>query len=330
MPGMPGPYGVPAKKKSSMLYIVIGIVLVVLVVCGGGAVAISKALGGSGTKMGSSSGGSSGSGQYASQQKLNLSVVYSSVQFNFTSLQQANKFSDDSYTGLSYNGNKNYVRLNFQEQQTAQKSSYFSYTSTFLLILPDKTTAKALKANEYSGPQAGEVRTNWVDFELNNQVDLNKLSLRLGGSDEAQMTFDLKTGADVSQYKPKQNNLNKPFQYTGMSWTLKDATQSYYYNGKQAKSGKVFIIVDLTGSSPANNGTVYLYSDFVRLQSGATVSAPTYDSNLDDFDVVEPGTSNIQGTAVFETPPSSTYTLQFASGKNISPTSVDFSIGSGS
>src|SRR5439155_500935 len=147
-------------------------------------------------------------------------------------IQQANKFADDAMSGLSYNGNKNYVRINFREQQTSQKSSYFSYRTAFLLILPDKTTASPLKAQEYSGPEGGVVRTNWVDFELNNQVDLSKLSLRLGASDEAQMTFDLKTGADVSKYKSQQVNLNKSFQYAGMNWTLKDATQVYYNNGK--------------------------------------------------------------------------------------------------
>jgi flagellar basal body-associated protein FliL len=324
---MPGPYGMPPKKKSSALYIVLGIVLAVLVVCGGGTWAAFKAMN-PGSKTGS--GGIGGGTQYASQQKLNLTVIYSSVQFNFTSLQQANKFSDDSYTGLSYNSNKNYVRINFQEQQTSQKSSYFSYTSAFHLILPDKTTVAALKASEFESPQSGEVRTNWVDFELKDQVDLSKLSLTLGSSDESQMTFELKTGANVSQYKPIQANLNKSFQYANMSWTLKDASQSYYYNGKQAKKGKVFVIVDLTANNPADNGSVYLYSDFVRLKSGVTVSAPTYDSNMNDFDVIESGTSNVQGTAVFETPSSSTYTLEFASGRNITATSVDFSIGSGS
>jgi flagellar basal body-associated protein FliL len=330
--GMPGSYGMPAKKKSPVLYIVIGIVVAVLVVCGGGTWAISKALNPGSTpgSGGGSGNSSSGGGQFASQQKIDLSVVYSSVQFNFTSLQQASKFSDDSMSGLSYNSNKNYVRVNFQEKQTAQKSSYFSYRSAFLLILPDKTTASAIQAQEYSGPEGGVVRTNWVDFELSKQIDLSKLSLRLGTSDEAQMTVDLKTGADVSKYKPQQATFNKSFQYAGMSWTLKDATQIYYNNGKQAKNGKVFVLVDLTANNPDSNGTVYLYSGFIRLKSGDTVTAPNYDSNLDDFDIVESGTSNVQGTAVFETPPASSYTLDFTSGKNISPASVDFSVGSGS
>ncbi|GHO94845.1 hypothetical protein KSF_048930 [Reticulibacter mediterranei] len=330
--GTPNPYAIPNKKKSPALYIVLGIVVAVLVICGGSAWAMSKAFSG-GDKTGtggSSSGGNSSGGQFAAEQKVDLSVVYSSVQFTFTSVQQADKFSDDSLSGLSYSSKKNYVRVNFKEQQTSQKSSYFSYRSSFLLVLPDKTTVSPIKSLEYSGPEGGVVRTNWVDFELKDQVDLSKLSLRLGASDEAQMTFDLKTGADVSKYKPQQVTLNKSFQYAGMDWTLKDATQIYYNNGKQAKNGKVFVLVNLKANNPDGNGSVYLYSGFLRLKSGDTVSAPTYDSNLDDFDIIEAGTSNLQGMAVFETPPSSTYTLEFTSGKNITGTSVAFSIGNGS
>jgi hypothetical protein len=327
--GAPNPYAIPNKKKSPALYIVLGIVVAVLVICGGSVWAISKALGTDSKTGTGGSGGSSSGGQFAAEQKVDLSVIYSSVQFTFTSLQQADKFSDDSLSGLSYSSKKNYVRINFKEQQTSQKSSYFSYRSSFLLVLPDKTTVSPIKSSEYSGPESGVVRTNWVDFELKDQVDLSKLSLRLGASDEAQMTFELKTGADVSKYKPQQVTLNKSFQYAGMDWTLKDATQIYYNNGKQAKNGKVFVLVNLKANNPAGNGSVYLYSGFMRLKSGDTVSAPTYDSNLDDFDIIEDGTSNIQGMAVFETPPASTYTLEFTSGKNISATSVAFSIGSG-
>jgi len=327
---MPPPFPPAAKKKSPVLYIVLGIVVAVLVVCGGSTWAISKAINSGSTTSGSGSDNSNtSSGQLAASQNVNLQVIYSSDQITFTSIQQGSKFSDDSLTGLDYE-NKNYIRVNFKEQQLSNKTSYFSSDSVFLLILPDKTTASALKAEEFDGPAQGVVRTNWVDFELSKQVDLSKLSLRLGDSDEAQMTFDLKTGADVSKYNPQKVTLNQSFQYAGMSWTLKDATQSYYNNGQQAKTGKVVVIVDLTANNPATNGTVYLYDGFIRLKSGATVTAPNYDSNLNDFDIVDSGTSNVQGTAVFATPPSSSYTLEFISGKNIDAQSINFSIGSGS
>lgn len=325
---MAPPFTPGAKKKSSTLYIVLGIVLAVLVVCGGSAWAITKAFNPGSSNTGGGGSNNSG-GQFAASQNVNLQVVYASDQITFTSIKQANKFSDDSFTGLDYENNKNYVRVNFNEKQTSDKTSYFSYSSAFTLILPDQSTAKAIQAEDIEGPQGGVVRTNWVDFELNNQVDLSKLSLRLGGSDEAQMTFPLKTGADVSKYNPQKITPNQAFQYAGMSWTLNDVTQSYYNNGQQAKTGKVIVIVDLTANNNSSS-TVYLTDNFIRLQSGTTVTAPNYDSNLTNFDIVDPGTTNIQGTAVFDTPPSSNYTLEFASGQNITAQSLNFTIGSGS
>ncbi len=114
-----------------------------------------------------------------------------------------------------------------------------------------------------------------------------------------------------------------------MNWTLNDVTQSYYNNGQQAKSGKVVVIVDLTANNNSNS-TVYLNDNFIRLKSGTTVTAPNFDSSLTNFDIIDPGTTNIQGSAVFDTPPSSTYTLEFASGQNITAQSLDVTMGSGS
>jgi flagellar basal body-associated protein FliL len=332
-PGQPGQYMQPpympgAKKKSSTLYIVLGIVLAVLVVCGGSTWAISKALNPGSSNTGGGGSNNSG-GQFAASQNVNLQVIYASDQITFTSIKQASKFSDDSFTGLDYENNKNYVRVSFNEKQLSDKTSYFSYDSAFTLILPDKSTAKAIQAEDIEGPEGGVVRTNWVDFELNKQVDLSQLSLLLGASDEAQMTFPLKTGADVSKYNPQKITPNQAFQYASMNWTLNDVTQSYYNNGQQAKSGKVIVIVDLTANNPSSS-TVYLDDSFIRLKSGTTVSAPNFDSNLTNFDIVDPGTTNIQGTAVFDTPPASSYTLEFASGQNIAAQSLDFTIGSGS
>lgn len=333
-PGQPGQYMPPpfapgTNKKSSTLYIVLGIVLAVLVVCGGGTWAITKAFN-SGTSGGTGGGGSNNSsGQFAASQNVNLQVVYASDQITITSIKQASKFSDDSFTGLDYENNKNYVRLNFNEKQLSDKTSYFVYDTAFTLILPDQSTAKAIQAEETEGPAGGVVRTNWIDFELDKQVDLSKLTLRLGSSDEAQMTFPLKTGADVSKYNPQKITPNQAFQYASMNWTLNDVTQSYYNNGQQAKSGKVVVIVDLTANNNSNS-TIYLDDNFIRLKSGTTVTAPNFDSSLSNFDIVDPGTTNIQGTAVFDTPPSSSYTLEFASGQNITAQSLDFTIGSGS
>lgn len=320
----------PTSKKASSPLLIIGIVVAVILVLSGGVWAITR--NNSGGKTGtngsqSTTNGGGGGNNFAASQQLNLPVTYSSDQITFTSLQQAATFSDDTYTTDTYSSSKkNYVRLNFKEQQ-GERSSYFSYRSSFLLLLPDKSTAAPLKAQEYSGPEQGVVRTNWIDFETKAPLDLSQLSLRLGATDEAQMTIPLKTGADVSKYQPQTATLNKPFNYATMSWTLQKATQSYDFNGKQAKKGKVYVTVSLKANNTGDN-TVYFYSGFVRLKSGETVSASEYGSQLDAFDNIDPGTTNVQGTATFLIPPASTYTLEFLAGKGFPAQQVDFSIGS--
>lgn len=320
--GVPNFAQAQSKKRSPLLYVIIGIVVVLLLACVGSALALRNAMTGvTGSNTASNStgllGGSNNSNSNtntnsnfpSSQQLNNLAIVYSSDQMTFTSLQQADKFSDDSYTSFSSYNKSYYVRLNFKEQQQAKRSSYFSYTSAFHLILPDQSVVAGTKASTFSGPEQDVVRTNWVDFETKKPVDLSKLSIRLGADDEAQMQFPLQSGADVSKYQPKTVTLNKQFQYASMNWTLKDATQSLYADGQQAKNGKVYVTVDLVVDNPTQN-SYYLYN-FLRLKAGDTVSSTDYSSNLNDFDVIKSGTTNVQGSATFLTPSASTYTLDF-------------------
>jgi hypothetical protein len=312
--------------------IIIGILVVFVLLLGGGIWAIARTLpparsntaSGSNSSTGSNSAGES----FAKEVKLNnVTITYSSVQITFTSIQQANEFSDDSFT-TSYSSlskKKNYVRINFSEEQQAERSSYYSYRSALRLLLPDKSVLTPLKTLEYSGPERGVKRTNWADFETRELLDLSQLTLRLGSADEAQMELPLKDGTDVSKYQPKKITLNKQFQYATLNWTLKGATQSYYFQGKQARTNKVYITVELR----ADNNSVsrlYFYSDFVRLQAGETVAKTEYGSDLNDFTVVEPDTTNHQGTATFLVPPSNSYTLQFLAGRGFDKQTIDFSL----
>ncbi|MBE3559330.1 MAG: hypothetical protein IMW89_08905 [Ktedonobacteraceae bacterium] len=322
------PYA-PAQtgKRSPMLFIVLGVIVVLLGACVASAVFAFNGIkniasGGSGSTGGTGS-GDSGS-NVADSQSLNLTFTYSDVQITITSLQQAKKFDDDSLT--QYGTKANYVRVNMKEQNQGKRSAYYSYRSSFLLVLPDNTTATAQKAEEYSGPDSGVVRTNWIDFPTNSKVDLSKLTLRVGAQDEVQMDIPLKNGADLSKYQPKKVELNKQTTYAHMSWTLKSATQSYSFQGKQAKKDKVYITVELVGNNNSNYD-LYLYG-FLRLKSGDSVSSTEYGSNLDNFDTIDAGTTNVQGSATFLVPPSpsGTYTLQFMPSRNFPGQSVDFQI----
>ncbi len=307
-------YAPPQKNKSPFwVYIAIG-AAVLLLICAGSAFVALKAVGNNG--KGSVLGGNNAGGNFASSQSLNnLTIVYASDQMNFTSIQQADKFSDDTFT--SFSEHPNYVRINFKEQQTASNSSYFSYDQSFRLILPDQTIVAGQNAESLSGPQQEEVRTNWVDFPTSAKVDLNNLVLRLGGQDEAQMDVPLKSGSNLSKYQPEVTNPNTPFKYAQLDWTLVHVTKSLSFAGQQAKTGQVYITVALRADNHSNY-RVWLFGSFVHLKANGNNLSPTLDSYTNAFDDMEPGTTNHQGTQTFLTQPSSDgkYTLDFLPDKN--------------
>jgi len=304
-------YGQPLKNKPpTWLYITIGVV-VLIVVCGGGMLALIGAVSGKG-----SGGDNSANGNYSASQSLsNLSIVYASDQLTFTSIQQASSFSDDDLS--SFNEHPNYVRVNFKEQQTSNNSSDFGYDESFRLILPDHSIIAAQKSATFTGPQQAEVRTNWVDFPASAKVDLSNLTLRLGAQDEAQMDVPLNSGANLSQYQPKAINPNTQFQYAKLNWTIPSATQSLYFNGQQAKTGQVYITVNLKAD---NNSTyeVWLYGSFVHLNANGNSIAADLESNTNGFDDMQPGTTNHQGSVTFLTQPAANgkYVLDFLPDQN--------------
>lgn len=276
--------------------------------------------GGSSILPGSSNNSNTSAGNTADSQTLNLQITYSSDQITVTSLQQADKFSDDSLT--SYSQKPNFVRMNFKEQQQAKQSSYFSYSSAFRLVLPDNTSVAPESSREFSGPQQSVSRSNWIDFPTSARVDLTQLTLQLGTGEEAQMTIPLKDGADLSKYQTKTVQLNKTVTYADAQWTLQNATQSYSFNGKQAAKGKVYLTVQMVANNSTDN-ELFL-SSFVRLKSGTDVSSPEYSSDANNFDIIKPRTTNIQGSETFLTPPNTQYTLDFLSNSTISEQTVDF------
>jgi hypothetical protein len=304
-------YGQPQKNKSPLwLYITIGIVVLV-VVCGGGLFALVGAMNG----KGNSGGGNNTNSNYSDSQTLsNLSIIYASDQITFTSIQQASSFKDDDLT--SY-GHPDYVRINFKEQQTSNNNSDFGYVESFRLILPDHSVVAAQNAGDDIGPQQAVVRTNWVDFPTSSKVDLSNLALRLGAQGEAQMDIPLKSGANLSQYQPKTVNPNTQFQYAKLNWTIPSATQSLYFNGQQAKTGQVYITVNLRAD---NNSTyeVWLYGSFVHLNANGNSIAPDLESNTNGFDDMQPGTTNHQGSVTFLTQPdpNGKYVLDFLPDQN--------------
>jgi hypothetical protein len=296
------------------------IVLVILILLGGTGI-IFLARNGSTGKGGANTGnGSNTADTYSTTQSIDLTIVYSSDQITFNKIEQATKFADDSDTSYgSLDNIKDYVRVDFNEKQTASTDSYFSYYDSFRLKLPDGTIVQAQKSEEFSGPEQGVQRPNWVDFpSTQGEVDLSNLTIILGTTDEAQMTFPLKTNADVSKYQPKTFTLNSTFKYAGMDMTIKSAAQSYYYDGQQAKAGKVFLTIALNADNNQDSSIYLTPSDFLRLKTSDATVSPDYSSDLDNFDIIDPQTTGIMGTAIFDVTPSpdGKYTLIFEKGDN--------------
>jgi hypothetical protein len=312
------PPATPAKKRSLLLPIIIMALLVVIGSSGAGIYFITKAVSSNHYGQNILNSGSNTSNN-APSQTLNLTVTYASDQMTFTQLQQASKFSDDQETTYTFTGHKNWVRLIFKEK--AIDSSYFSYTGSFHLILPNGDVVAATNAQQYSGPQQGVQRQNWVDFGTNSSVDLSNLQLSLGTSDEAVMKFPLKNNADLSAYQPKQTNPNTQFQYGGVNWTITSITKSLYYGGKQAKTGQSYLVFSLSAANTSANDA-FVPIDFLRLKAGpSSVQAPDYSSNLDKFAVVS-ANSTATGTAVFLIAPTldGKYTLDCLANSNLNVT----------
>ncbi|HEV7235013.1 MAG TPA: hypothetical protein VGN15_02460 [Ktedonobacteraceae bacterium] len=130
------------------------------------------------------------------------------------------------------------------------------------------------------------------------------------------MLIPLKAGADISKYQPKTSTPDTKFQYAGLSWTLKSATESYSIAGNQATQGNVYITIALNiANSTSNNYSAY-YADIARLTAGSSTNAPTSDSNLPTI----ASQSNGSATLVFLVPQGNTsYTLMMLAKPSDSP-----------
>lgn len=331
-------YTAQAPNKSLPLsWVIVGILVVLLIVGYGGFIIVKNSdapvanngddtITGAGHSATSSNTHGNGGSSFPVTQTISLSVVYSSVQMDFTKIEQASKFADDDVT-TRYTTRPNYVRINFKERNQSKSHAFYSYLAAFHLLLPDNTVEGADAAADHIGPEQSVVRDEWVDFGTSEQVDLSKLTLQLGSESEAQMQFPLKTGADVSKYQPRTATLNKSFNYAHINWTLQRATHSLYFDGQQALTDKVYITVQLVASNYSNYQPVLF--DFIRLKYGEDAAPPDNGSDLDNFELVRSGTINAQGSATFLVPvlpASTTYTLQFLSNSNYTAQSVDFQI----
>src|SRR5579883_968806 len=203
-------------------------------------------------------------------QQLNLKIIYASVTVTIVSAQIARSFPDDTGT----QGTAGVLRVNLQENNTTTGNPGYLESDAFLLVLPDSSTARTTNQQQSVSPDAGVNRPNWLDFPLSTQVTLSQLTLRIGSVRENQMDVPLKPDADLSKYQDKTSSPNAQFLYAGVNWTLKTATLSYSYNDKQATTGNLYVILNLSAVNNTSNGFVGGVTDYMRLQANGNSIQP--------------------------------------------------------
>jgi hypothetical protein len=235
--------------------------------------------------------------------QINQTVPYGGVDITIVSAQQSKAFMDDLNAGTT-----GVVRLNLKEDNKSTARGNYLYSDSARLILPDKTSVAPTNEQQYSGPDAGVSRTNWLDFPVPTNVQISQLTLQLGKDSEAQETFALTGKADITPYQPKTAQLSVVTHYAGLTWTVTEATVSLSFRGQQADKGMQYVSVTLKVDNPTSQTFRGYYGDYIRLKSGDITSAPTGDSTLPlGFDA---GSSGSTGNVIFTMPSGSTsYTL---------------------
>ncbi|GER91047.1 hypothetical protein KDW_52090 [Dictyobacter vulcani] len=312
---VPGYAAAPPVKDSSRRVLgqvgcgLLVTILVILALCGGGGYFAYNWLAGamhSTTDQAnntSTSTGSSNTDTTASAPKpvvttLNTKpVTYASVNMSIKDVQQATSFPEDN------NNKSGILRIDLSEENTSSTASYYSYTDSMLLTLPDNTSVHPEASKVSSGPDASIKRTNWVDFAVPTTVKPDQLTLTIGTSTESQIEIPLKADADLSKYQPITSAPNKLIQYAGANWTITNATKQTSYDAKQADKDSVFVVVKLKIDNTSQKEIYPFPSDTMRLQAGSTTNKPS--SNTLNSSIAA-GQMNSRGECVFIMPADST------------------------
>jgi zinc-ribbon domain len=256
--------------------------------------------------------------------QINETATYASVDITVVSAEQSLAFLDDSDTSTT-----GMVRLTLRESNNSSRGASFSYNDAFHLILPDKTSIAPVNQQQFSPPDAGVTRTNWLDFPVSMKTNVSQLILQLGTNSEAQINVPLTGNANLKQYQPiTVRPSNASTNYAGLTWTITSATSSLSRGGKQANTNTLFVTVTLKVDNPSSKDFNAYWGDYIRLKSGDTTSPPLLDATLPlNFPA---GSSGAKGDVTFSMPQgSNSYTLIFLGNPNtqVSQASIDFRVG---
>jgi len=241
-----------------------------------------------------------------------LSFIYSDVKITLLDAKQSASFSDGvapSKPGV--------IRIDFKEEQDGTNAAYYSYSDVMRLTLPDGTIVAPITAKNGTVTDASTNRQNWIDFPAPTDLNAANMVLRVGTDAEAQMQIPLQANADVSKYQPKTVTVNKQTTYTGLSWTLTNASIRWSTNGKHAEKGMIYVVVSLKVDNTSAQDFYGNPGDYLRLKAGDVTSAPTGDITIPT--TINKGQMGATGACAFMVPQGSTnFSLIFLSTPSVS------------
>ncbi|MBA2677431.1 MAG: hypothetical protein H0U76_03420, partial [Ktedonobacteraceae bacterium] len=234
---------------------------------------------------------------------LNLNVKYSAVTYTLVDVKQAANFDGDRE-----NSSPGVVRVDFKEVNSTSHSIIFGYTDAVHLILPDGNSVPAQSYKNLSPPANGASQDNWLDFPAPLSTPIDKLVLRFGTAQQAQMDVPLVTGADLAKYQDVTVKPNTATNYGGLKWTLTSATLGWSGYDKQAENGKRYVTINVSIDNPTTAYKSAYWGDYLRLKTGNGITAPDVDSTIPTgFDASSTGAT---GNAIFLVPQGSkTFTM---------------------
>ncbi|GHO50010.1 zinc ribbon domain-containing protein [Ktedonospora formicarum] len=244
---------------------------------------------------------------------LNTTVKYAGIDVTITQLEQATSFTDDPHSSSD-----GMLRIHLQAENKTSVPTNMVYSEITRLVLPGGKIVTPTYVNGNAGLAAGKSHSDYVDFAVASNTNLDKLALRLGGPKDAQMDLPLSTRADLSEYQPHSTKIGKPLEsktsFYGLNWTLDSANTQWCIDGKQAEKGMRFVVVNLTVASTLEQtaipGSPF---DYARLKAGGTTATPSQSTLPVSF---EKGKST-QGTITFQVPQNQTsLTLSLEPGAN--------------
>ena len=199
---------------------------------------------------------------------LNLAVKYATIDYTIVDVKQASSFPGDSSSSAT-----NLVRVDLKETNSTKNGVNIGYSDVVRLVLPDQSVIPPTSYKNLSPPENGASQDNWLDFSTSATTALDKLTLRFGTPQEAQMDIPLTTGANLAKYQDITVKPNTTTTYADMKWTLTSATSSWSAAGKQAENGKRYVTISVSVDNPTTSDKSGYWGDYLRLKAGNLTSS---------------------------------------------------------